>query len=87
MNIEKMVDHLRKNDELQYDTLKQIYSFNSGIGAQIIPDSFKNKILEYFGHKDSRGKFIESEDEIIARIEHQKIIKTYNLWTGEGALF
>jgi galactose-1-phosphate uridylyltransferase len=87
MNIEKMVDHLRKNDELLYDILKQIYSFNSGTGAQIIPDSFKTKILEYFGHKDSRGKFIESENEIIARIEHQKIIKTYNLWTGEGALF
>jgi hypothetical protein len=87
LNLEKMVDHLRKTDEPSYDILKQIYSFNLGTGAQIIPDSFKTKILDYFGHRDSTGKIIESEEEIIARIEHQKIIKIYNLWTGEGALF
>jgi hypothetical protein len=87
LNLEKMVDHLRKTDEPSYDILKQIYSFNSGTGAQIIPDSFKNKIFDYFGHRDSTGMIIESEKEIIARIELQKIIKVYNLWTGEGALF
>jgi hypothetical protein len=87
LNLEKMVDHLHKTDEPLYDILKQIYSFNSGTGAQIIPDSFKTKILDYFGHHNSTGKIIESEEEIITRIEHQKIIKIHNLWTGEGALF
>jgi len=87
LNLEKMVDHLHKTDEPLYDILKQIYSFNSGTGTQIIPDSFKTKILEYFGHQDFSGKIIESEKEIITRIENQKIIKIHNLWTGEGALF
>ena len=87
LNLEKIVDCMRTTDATSYDILKQIYSFNAGTGTQIIPDSFKTKILGYFGHLDSTGKIIESEEEIIARIEHQKIIKISNLWTGEGALF
>lgn len=87
LNLEKTVDYLRKNDTQSYDILKQIYTFNSGTGSLIIPDSFKTKVLEYFGHRNSSGKIIESLNEVIARIEHQKIIEIYNIWTGEGALY
>jgi hypothetical protein len=87
LNLEKTADSLRKNDIQTYNIFKHIYTFNSGTGIQIIPNSFKNKVLEYFGHQDPNGKLIESEHEIIDRIEHQKIIQIYNQWTGEGALY
>jgi hypothetical protein len=87
MDFEKRVESLCETDETAYSILKRIYRFDSGIGAQVIPDSFKTKIVDYFGWRDDAGKIIESADEVVARIEHQKIIKITNKWTGESTLF
>lgn len=72
MDLEKMVENLRVKDATAYSTFKRIYRFDSGLGSQIIPDSFKAKTLNYFGQRDSSGNIIESAEEAVARIEHQK---------------
>ncbi len=82
-----MVENLRVKDATAYSTFKRIYRFDSGLGSQIIPDSFKAKTLNYFGQRDSSGNIIESAEEAVARIEHQKIINITNQWTGESTLF
>ncbi|MBP1945109.1 hypothetical protein J2743_000445 [Methanobacterium petrolearium] len=87
MDLEKRVENLRVTDATAYSTFKRIYRFDSGLGSQIIPDSFKAKTLKYFGRRDSTGKIIESAEETVARIEHQKIINIHNQWTGESTLF
>jgi hypothetical protein len=87
MDLEKMVENLRVKDATAYSTFKRIYRFDSGLGSQIIPDSFKAKTLNYFGQRDSSGNIIESAEEAVARIEHQKIINITNQWTGESTLF
>lgn len=87
MDLEKRVENLHETDEPAHSIFKRIYRLDSGIGAQLIPESFKAKILDYFGWRDASGKIIESTDEVVARIEHQKIIKITNKWTGESTLF
>ncbi len=87
MDFEKRVKSLHETDAKAYSTLKRIYRFDSGIGVQVIPDSFKTKIVDYFGWRDNFGRIIESPEDVVARIEHQKIIKITNRWTGESTLF
>jgi hypothetical protein len=87
MDIEKKVENLLKTDKAAHSTFQRIYRLDSGIGAQIIPDSFQTKVGVYFGRRDAAGKITESTEEVLARIEHQKIIKITNKWTGESALF
>jgi hypothetical protein len=87
MNLEKRVKILREKDKTAYSTLNRIYSLDSGVGSQVIPDSFKTKILNYFGRRDASGKIIEPPEEVFTRIENQKIIEITNKWTGESTLF
>lgn len=87
MDIENRIEILRETDPAIYSILKRIYKIDSGIGTQVIPDSFKTKVVGYFGRRDDVGKIIESTDEVIARIENQEIIKIINKWTGESTLF
>ncbi|MCC7550608.1 MAG: hypothetical protein KO316_03775 [Methanobacterium sp.] len=86
-DLEKRIEVLRETDSSSYNILKGIYRFDSGHGTQVIPYSFKNKISEYFGKRDSQGNIIEPTEDTISRINNQKIIKVYNKWTGEGSLF
>lgn len=87
MYLEKRVESLRETDVKAYSMLKRIYRFDFGVGYQVIPDSFKTKIFNYFGLRDDSGKIIETPEDLIARIENQKIIKITNKWTGESTLF
>ncbi len=87
MDLKKRVEILKETDKTTYSTLKRIYTIDSGVGSQVIPDSFKNKILGYFGRHDASGKLLENPEEVFNRIEHQKIIKITNEWTGESTLF
>lgn len=87
VDLEKTVEKLRENDEIANSMLKRIYRIDSRFGTQIIPNSFKKKTLTYFGHRDPRGNITESENDVVKRIENQKIISVYNKWTGEGSLF
>lgn len=87
LDLEKMEEYLHENDKSSYNLLKQIYRISYGTGTQVVPDSFRSKTREYFGKRDSLGNLIESEDDVVGRIEQQKIIKIQNKWTGEEALF
>lgn len=87
MGLQNRVEQLREDDKPSYNILKRIYRIDSKEGFQKIPDSFKKKTLTYFGQKDSRGKIIEDENEVVQRIENQEIISIFNQWTCEGSLF
>lgn len=87
LDIEKRIEYLHETDKTAYDLLKRIYRFDFGIGEQVIPDSLKTKVFNYFGHRDAAGQIIDSPEEVFGRIQEQKIIKIQNKWTGEGTLF
>lgn len=87
IDLEKRVENLRETDKTAYAILKRIYRFDYGVGSQVIPDSLKTKILDYFGQRDASGKIIEPPEEVVARIENQEIIRISNKWTGESTLF
>lgn len=87
MDFEKRVEKLHHIDESAYSILKQIYKFDSEIGFQVIPDSFENKVKDYFGRQDNSGNIIETPDKVVERIEKQRIIKITNKWSGESTLF
>jgi len=87
LDIEKRIEYLRESDKTSYDLLKRIYRFDFGVGEQVIPDSFKTKVFNYFSHRDDTGQVIDSAEEVLGRIQNQKIIKIQNKWTGEGTLF
>ena len=87
INLDEKINNLKIEDVESYNILKGIYDFYYGIGSLKIPKSFENKILEYFGHRNQMGEITETPKQVIKRVEKQKIIKTYNKWTGQGALF
>ena len=87
LDIEKRIECLEETDISSYNLLKRIYRFDFGIGEQVIPNSFKTKVFNYFGHRDATGKVVDSAEEVFSRIQEQKIIKIHNKWTGEGTLF
>jgi hypothetical protein len=87
LDIERSIESLRESDATAYSNFHRIYKLDSGIATQVIPDSFRTKIVEYFGRHDTTGKITESTAEVVTRIENQKIINITNKWTGESALF
>ncbi len=87
LDIERKIESLRERDTAAYSAFHRIYELDSGMGEQVIPDSFRTKVREYFGWRDGAGKITESNEEVVARIEHQRIIKITNKYTGESALF
>ncbi|MCC7563952.1 MAG: hypothetical protein KO275_05535, partial [Methanobacterium sp.] len=87
MDFENRVERLRHVDESAYSILKKIYKFDSEIGFQVIPNSFENKVTDYFGMRDTSGNIIETPNKVVKRIAKQKIVKITNRWTGESTLF
>lgn len=87
MDIEKRIEFLRETDKASYDLLKRIYRFDLGVGEQVIPNSFKTRVFDYFSHNNAAGEITDSLEEVLDRIQKQKIIKIQNKWTGEGTLF
>lgn len=87
LELEDKVNTLKREDEKQYRAINNIFHFSSATGSMVIPGSYRKKVIQLFGKKDDEGNVIESEDEVIKRIETQKVIKTYNKWTGSGSLF
>lgn len=86
IQLEDKINHLKYFHEESYEIFKRIYHVYFGIGSMKIPSTLKNKIYENFRQKDEQGKF-ETPEKTLLRIENQKIVKTYNKWTGQGALF
>jgi hypothetical protein len=87
MNLEDKIDELKKEDRDSFNLFNNIFHVSSASGRIEIPVSFREKVRAYFGNKDEQGNIIEPKKEVIERIQTQKVIKTYNKWTGEGSLF
>ena len=87
LKLEDKIKTLHKEDEDLYKTINNIFHVSSTTGSMVIPQSYRKKVYELFGKKDEEGKVVEPEKEIIKRIENQKVVKTYNKWTGNGSLF
>ncbi|HEX3013654.1 MAG TPA: hypothetical protein VHO92_05220 [Methanobacterium sp.] len=87
LNLEERINRLEKEDEDSFRLFKNIFQISSASGSLKIPLSFMEKVHSYFGSKDESGKIIEPKNKVIERIETQKVVKTYNKWTGEGSLF
>ncbi|MGZ7067277.1 MAG: hypothetical protein ACXVHT_03175, partial [Methanobacterium sp.] len=87
LELEDKIKSIKKEDEEQYRMINSIFHVSSATGSMKIPSTYRKRILEIFGKKDNEGNIIESEKEVIKRIETQKIVKTYNKWIGSGSLF
>lgn len=87
LELEDRINTLKKEDERLYMAINSIFHVSSATGSIVIPSSYRKKVLQLFGKKDDWGNIIESKEEVIKRIETQKVVKTYNKWTGNGSLF
>ena len=65
----------------------RIFELFSAWGELKIPATFRGKVREYFGRRDEAGNILESEEEVVARIESQRLVRIRNRITGEEALF
>lgn len=87
LELEDKINTLKKEDEEKYRAVNSIFHVSSASGSMIIPASYQKKVLELFGKRDYERNITESKEEVIKRLESQKIVKTYNKWTGSGSLF
>lgn len=87
LNIEEKIDELKKEDNELYRILNNIFHISEATGSMKIPPTYFKRVVQIFGKKDDNGNIIESQEEVLNRIETQKVIKTYNKWTGSGSLF
>ena len=87
LEIEDKINTLKKENPEQYKAINNIFHISSSTGSMVIPSSYRKRVLELFGKKDDDGNIIEPPKDVIKRIENQKVIKTYNKWTGNGSLF
>jgi len=87
INLEYRINELKEKDKDSYKLFKSIFQVSSATGKMEIPYTFKDKVRSYFGNKNEDGNITETADEIIKRIETQKVVKTYNKLTGRGSLF
>lgn len=87
IELEDKLNSLKTEDKESYKIFKRIYSVYSGTGTMKIPPGLKNKVVGYFSTKDESGNPTETHKQVLHKLENQKIVKTFNRWTGEGALF
>ena len=87
IDLEDRIKEFKEKDKDSFSLFKEIFQASSATGTMKIPSTFREKVRLYFGNKDEEGNIIESENEVIERIKTQKVVKTYNKWTGSGTLF
>ena len=87
IDLEDKIEELKKEDRDSFNLINRIFRVSSASGKLEIPLSFREKVHTYFGKKDKHGNIVEPKKEVIERIRTQKVVKTYNKWTGEGSLF
>jgi len=87
LEVENKINTLKKEDEDSFRIINNIFHVSSATGSMRIPSTYKTKVQQLFGTKDENGEIIESKNEVIERVENQKVVKTYNKWTGNGSLF
>jgi len=84
IELQDKINELRSEDKKLFETIFDVYSSE---GRLEIPSTFMAKVRKYFGSRDKDGRITESEEEVVERLRTQRVIRTYNKWTGEGALF
>lgn len=84
IELEDKKNKLRSKDRELFEDIFDVFSSEGKLG---IPPTFKAKVREYFGNRDEGGRIIESEEEVAKRLKTQKVVRTFNKWTGEGVLF
>lgn len=87
LKLEDIINTLKKEDKESYKTFNSIFQVSSATGSMKIPYTYKKRVLQLFGKRDDNGNVIETEKDVIKRIESQQIVKIYNKWTGSGSLF
>ncbi|GAB6055870.1 hypothetical protein JCM15415_11860 [Methanobacterium movens] len=86
INLKERINELKKTDKLSYKVLISIYDVDFGIGIMEMPSELENKFKAYFRSNNNQQGSDKQED-VRFNIKNQGIIKTYNKWTHEGALF
>jgi hypothetical protein len=82
MELEDRIRRLRERGEGGiFDKIFEIFLTE---GTLEIPETFSSKVCRYFAMQ--RGE-IHSEKVIMQNLRSQKIVRTYNKWTGESTLF
>jgi len=61
--------------------LNRIFDVSSYVGRLNIPSSFREKAIGYFKIGD------ESDEDVIKRLKEQKVVRVFNKWSLEGAVF
>lgn len=87
MDLNQKISKLKNLEEKFSDSFNSIFEVDCSTGTMRIPPSFESKICDYFGEKDKKGQLIEDKVKILERIKNQKIVKIFNKWTNQGALF
>lgn len=82
VNWDEKVKKLEISDPEAYHILNRIYQHHSDTGTMEIPYSFRNRALSYLDAADSPYK-----EEALKKLREQRIVKIYNVWTGEGSIF
>lgn len=86
MELENKINMIKEQDPNSYKIFKSIFEVSSALGTMRFPRSFHEKAWKYFGIREN-GKLVESQNETLNRLKHQRVINIYNRWTGEGSLF
>lgn len=86
LQLEEKIQQLKNEDPDAFKIFSAIFQAHSSEGHMKFPESFQEKAWQYFGIKE-QGHIIESKDQVLNRLERQRIINIHNHWTGEGALF
>ena len=84
IELEEEVNKLPPKEKRRF---KAIFDVSTSEGKLKIPDSFRQKVLQYFGKKNENEQIIEAEKQVLKRLCTQKIVRTFNRRTREGALF
>jgi hypothetical protein len=83
MELENRVRRLR--EEGRGESFDRIFEIFSNDGKLEIPESFRKKAIGYFARRGEEG--VLSQDAIMQELRTQRIVRTYNKWTGESTLF
>jgi len=84
IELEEEVNKLPPKERKRF---KGIFKVSTSEGKLKIPDSFRRKVVQYFGKKNENEQIIEAEEQVLERLCTQKIVRTFNRRTREGALF
>ncbi|UCG49715.1 MAG: hypothetical protein JSU94_08015 [Phycisphaerales bacterium] len=69
------------------EVFEGIFDVTMSEGRLVIPETFEEQTWRYFSDKDENGQPVEDRDVVLARLTRQKVVRTFNRWTAEGALF